>query len=147
MPVVSISVPTDLLEQIDKRVQSLRVSRSQYFVHLASNDLRNPGPLTINTGPEEPAEHSQFPPAAYDFLFVALPTLANFEKRLGGREADTTLPTPSASIANSEAWRLFLADQEQILKNKWLQSELERKDIGLERAVKDWMRNHAELWR
>ena len=41
----------------------------------------------------------------------------------------------------------FLAEREEILKHKWIESEKEGRDIGFERALLDWIRNHRENWR
>ncbi len=47
----------------------------------------------------------------------------------------------------SSLYREFLAEREEILKHKWIESEKEGKDIGFERALLDWIRNHRENWR
>jgi len=48
---------------------------------------------------------------------------------------------------NSSLYREFLAEREEILKHKWIESEKEGRDIGFERALMDWIRNHRENWR
>ena len=48
---------------------------------------------------------------------------------------------------NSSLYREFLAEREEIMKHKWIESEKEGKDIGFERALLDWIRNHREEWR
>ena len=48
---------------------------------------------------------------------------------------------------HSSLYREFLAEREEILKHKWIESEKEGKDIGFERALLDWIRNHREDWR
>ncbi|HCV98602.1 MAG TPA: hypothetical protein DGJ56_04820, partial [Verrucomicrobiales bacterium] len=35
----------------------------------------------------------------------------------------------------------------EILRHKWLESEKEGHDIGLERALVDWVLNHRIKWR
>ena len=47
----------------------------------------------------------------------------------------------------SSLYQEFLAEREEILKHKWIESEKEGKDIGFERALLDWIRNHREDWR
>ena len=47
---------------------------------------------------------------------------------------------------NSSLYQEFLAEREEILKHKWIESEKEGKDIGFERALLDWIRNHRENW-
>ena len=41
----------------------------------------------------------------------------------------------------------FLAEREEILKHKWLESERLGYDIGFERALLDWIRKHRDNWR
>ena len=41
----------------------------------------------------------------------------------------------------------YLAEREEILKHKWLESERLGYDIGFERALLDWIRKHREGWR
>jgi hypothetical protein len=41
----------------------------------------------------------------------------------------------------------FLAEREEILKHKWIESERLGYDIGFERALLDWIRKHRDSWR
>jgi len=50
-------------------------------------------------------------------------------------------------IQRSSLYQEFLAEREEILKHKWLESEKAGYDIGFERALLDWIRNHRENWR
>ena len=47
----------------------------------------------------------------------------------------------------SSLYQEFLQEREEILKHKWLESEKVGKDIGFERALLDWIRNHRDKWR
>lgn len=47
----------------------------------------------------------------------------------------------------SSLYQEFLAEREEILKHKWIESEKKGKDIGFERALLDWIRHHRENWR
>jgi hypothetical protein len=47
----------------------------------------------------------------------------------------------------SSLYKEFLAEREEILKHKWLESEKAGEDIGFERALLDWIRKHRESWR
>lgn len=47
----------------------------------------------------------------------------------------------------SSLYQEFLAEREEILKHKWLESEKKGKDIGFEKALLDWIRKHRENWR
>lgn len=64
--------------------------------------------------------------------------------------------TPTPVIANkgskefvkqSSLYQEFLAEREEILKHKWLESERLGYDIGFERALLDWIRKHRDAWR
>lgn len=50
-------------------------------------------------------------------------------------------------IQRSSLYQEFLAEREEILRHKWLESEKAGYDIGFERALLDWIRNHREHWR
>ncbi len=50
-------------------------------------------------------------------------------------------------VKNSSLYQEFLAEREEILKHKWLESERLGYDIGFERALLDWIRKHRENWR
>ncbi len=50
-------------------------------------------------------------------------------------------------IQRSSLYQEFLAEREEILRHKWIQSEKLGKDIGFERALLDWIRNHRDQWR
>jgi len=47
----------------------------------------------------------------------------------------------------SSLYQEFLAEREEILRHKWLESEKLGRDIGFERALLDWIRKHRENWR
>ena len=60
------------------------------------------------------------------------------------------VPEPSTSrefVKQSSLYQEFLAEREEILKHKWLESERLGYDIGFERALLDWIRKHREGWR
>lgn len=50
-------------------------------------------------------------------------------------------------IKQSSLYQEFLAEREEILKYKWLESEKAGYDIGFERALLDWIRKHRDNWR
>jgi len=60
-----------------------------------------------------------------------------------------TLASTDASdlLKNSTLYREFLAEKEEILRHKWIESEKAGRDIGFERALLDWMLNHRTPWR
>jgi hypothetical protein len=49
--------------------------------------------------------------------------------------------------ARSSLYAEFLAEREEILRHKWLESEKAGCDIGFERALIDWTRHHRARWR
>ena len=50
-------------------------------------------------------------------------------------------------VMNSALYREFLAEREEILRHKWIESEKAGHDIGFERALTDWIINHRSSWR
>jgi hypothetical protein len=61
-----------------------------------------------------------------------------------------TVKEPEASrdfVKQSSLYQEFLAEREEILKHKWIESERLGYDIGFERALLDWIRKHRESWR
>ncbi|WP_404422628.1 hypothetical protein [Nibricoccus sp. IMCC34717] len=60
-----------------------------------------------------------------------------------GHEAETSRDF----VKQSSLYQEFLAEREEILRHKWLESERLGYDIGFERALLDWIRKHREGWR
>lgn len=50
-------------------------------------------------------------------------------------------------MMNSSLYREFLAEREEILRHKWIESEKAGYDIGFERALLDWIVKHRSGWR
>ena len=50
-------------------------------------------------------------------------------------------------VKNSSLYREYLAEREEILKHKWIESEKMGRDIGFERALTDWIVKHRTNWR
>jgi len=50
-------------------------------------------------------------------------------------------------MKSSSLYAEFLAERDEILKHKWLESEKAGQDIGFERALLDWIRKHRYSWR
>ena len=53
----------------------------------------------------------------------------------------------SQFVKNSVLYKEFLAEREEILKHKWLESEKAGADIGFEKALLDWIVKHRSNWR
>jgi len=43
-------------------------------------------------------------------------------------------------------YKEFLAEREEILRHKWIESQKAGQDIGFEKALLDWMNNHHQAW-
>jgi len=62
-------------------------------------------------------------------------------------------PTMSISDSNHELvkesllYKEFLAEREEILRHKWIESEKAGQDIGFEKALLDWIVKHRSAWR
>lgn len=50
-------------------------------------------------------------------------------------------------VMNSALYREFLAERDEILRHKWIESEKAGYDIGFERALLDWIVKHRSNWR
>ena len=50
-------------------------------------------------------------------------------------------------LKNSSLYREFLAEREEILRHKWLESEKAGIDVGFEEALTGWMVKHRSRWR
>ena len=50
-------------------------------------------------------------------------------------------------LERSSLYREFLAEREEILKHKWVESEKAGRDIGFESALASWVIHHCAQWR
>ena len=50
-------------------------------------------------------------------------------------------------VKNSALYKEFMAEREEILKHKWIESEKAGADIGFEKALLDWVVKHRSNWR
>jgi hypothetical protein len=50
-------------------------------------------------------------------------------------------------VKQSALYREFLAEREEILKHKWIESEKAGRDIGFEQALVDWKVKHSAQWK
>jgi hypothetical protein len=66
-------------------------------------------------------------------------------------KSDPTMDNPNSEnsdlVRNSVLYKEFLAEREEILCHKWLESEKAGYDIGFERALLDWIVKHRSEWR
>ena len=140
---VSISLAEGLLAQIDARAIARNLSRSQYLALLARNDIMQGSSVTLPTvDAAQPPKQVDLTEEAVAFLNIAIPALTEYEHR---RDIGD-IPQPPEPIADSELWRYFLDESDEILEYKWLESEKARSDIGMDRAIREWLQKHHALW-
>ena len=60
---------------------------------------------------------------------------------------DNQTVSDDTQLEKSSLYQRYLTEREEILRHKWLESEKEGHDIGLERALVDWVLNHRSKWR
>ncbi len=60
---------------------------------------------------------------------------------------DPSEDADSQFLKNSVLYKEFLAEREEILKHKWIESEKAGSDIGFEKALLDWIVKHRSHWR
>jgi hypothetical protein len=61
--------------------------------------------------------------------------------------ADMTAVEGNQFVKNSVLYKEFLAEREEILKHKWIESEKAGSDIGFEKALCDWIVKYRSSWR
>jgi len=62
-------------------------------------------------------------------------------------EGDPSDDASANFLKNSVLYKEFLAEREEILKHKWIESEKAGSDIGFEKALLDWIVKHRSNWR
>jgi hypothetical protein len=50
-------------------------------------------------------------------------------------------------VKESLLYKEFLAEREEILRHKWIESQKAGHDIGFEKALLDWIVKHRSSWR
>jgi hypothetical protein len=142
---ISVVLTRKHLEAIDARVNSLgsNVSRSQYFSLVTERDIRRGGPLQIFEKDDKQAEPVELSPAAYGLMVFAIAEMLDYELGLAEK---TALPKPPQSLTKLPQWHEFMEGRKEILKYKWIQSEKEGRDIGMERAVREWLQKYHAEW-
>ena len=50
-------------------------------------------------------------------------------------------------VKESLLYKEFLAEREEILRHKWIESEKAGPDVGFEKALLDWIIKHRSSWR
>ena len=137
---VSISLSQDLLDQIDARAEALGLPRSQYLGLIARKDIMVGGSFVIPTAAT--VKRVNLNDEAIEFLKIAIPALIEYERH----RAEAAMPEPPQPLADSDLWEYFLRERDQILEYKWLESEKLGQDIGIDRAIREWLQKHHTLW-
>lgn len=57
------------------------------------------------------------------------------------------MPETTKKVRPEELYQVFLAEREEILRHKWLESERLGEDVGFERALTEWTLKHRATWR
>ena len=55
--------------------------------------------------------------------------------------------TSDELLRKSSLYREYMAEREEILRHKWLESEKAGLDVGFEEALTEWMVKHRSQWR
>lgn len=63
------------------------------------------------------------------------------------KSMDSQSTENSELVKNSVLYKEFLAEREEILKHKWIESEKVGHDIGFEKALLDWIVRYRSQWR
>lgn len=77
----------------------------------------------------------------------------NVDASFNFQNFSTPLLMSKASDENTELvkesllYKEFLAEREEILRHKWIESEKAGHDIGFEKALLDWIVKHRSTWR
>jgi hypothetical protein len=143
---VCISLTKAQLAGIDARAAALNLNRSQYLALVARRDIMRGGALLIPSPDDaKPPRQIDLTAEAIEFLKIAIPALEEYKRQ---RDAGTVpeQPEPPDSLADSDLWEYFLAERDEILEYKWIESEKERRDIGIDRAIREWLQKHHALW-
>jgi hypothetical protein len=61
--------------------------------------------------------------------------------------SDSSLKEHDQMFQKSALYQEFLAEREEILRHKWIESEKAGHDIGFEKALLDWIVKHRAAWR
>ncbi len=124
------------------------MTRSKYLAAVVRADVLKGGPLVLDAPPAQPEPATtDFTEEVYDFLLYAIPALDDYERQQKKLPPAQNKPEPPDEIVETKLWRLFLFERDEILRYKWLESENLRYDIGLPRAIREWLQRHRPLWR
>lgn len=58
----------------------------------------------------------------------------------------TMMPSESSAKTEPNYYEEYLAELDEIRRYKWIESQKADEDIGLERALVEWVSNHRDEW-
>ncbi len=61
--------------------------------------------------------------------------------------SESTHPRQDQRSHSQGFYREFLAERDEILRHKWLRSEVNGRDIGFDNALTEWVTSHRSQWR
>ncbi len=121
----------------------MELPRSRYLAAIAQINIARGGPIRISErDAPQPTRATDLTPEAVEFLKYASSALVLYQDRHGDLPA-TELP---AVVAESELWEFFLKQRDQLLRNKWCESQALGQDIGMERTLRAWLQVNHPLW-
>jgi hypothetical protein len=71
---------------------------------------------------------------------MAIPALDEYDRQRRNLPVTEAAPEPPDDLAESNLWQFFLYERDEILRLKWIESQKAGQDIGIERAILDWLR-------
>jgi hypothetical protein len=78
--------------------------------------------------------------------YPAIPHSRLLDEKMKTPDANST-PGCHDFVNRSSFYQEYLAEREEILRHKWIESEKAGHDVGFEHALIDWVRNHRDQWR
>ncbi len=143
---ISISIPEELLAQIDRRAESLGLPRSLYIALLAKQDLIELGDIILRSPAAKQPTQVELTDEAHQFLIAAIPQLLEYERDILSGNPPKDLPPQPTAVTTAGLWERFLEERRSILENKWYRSKEAGADIGIERAIRDWLQKYSDSW-
>jgi hypothetical protein len=138
---ISISLSKGLLAEIDDRVKTLGLSRSQFLAQIARKNIDQGGPLVIPAADTtQPSRIVDLKAEIIEFLKIALMKYESYKKQ------KSAVPEPPEPLAETELWLRFVDELDEIAQHKWIESEKAGDDIGADRAIREWLQKHHALW-
>lgn len=148
--IVSVSISREALAKIDARAAELALPRSAYLKLLAQQDLTREMPVSFSkSGNSLDAQPRDLTAEVYDFLLTAIPAMQEHESAKQNPEDKPSSPPMREipeDVAETNLWRFFLLEKDEILRHKWLRSQELGYELSLSRTIEEWLQKHRSLW-